>query len=67
MSLNQGLSLNLWSLNRGSTVVIKVVGFSIKMSTKFVKLKLNFHAYDFFDIKVTQFSQLDGLATVADD
>ena len=33
------------------------------MSTKFVKLKLNFHAYDFFDINVAQFSQLDGPAS----
>ena len=50
-------------LKWSNKVVIKVVGFSIKMSTKFVKLKLNFHAYDFFDIKVAQFSQLDGPAS----
>ena len=33
MSLNQGLSLNLWSLNRGSTVSASKI-FRIKLGSK---------------------------------
>ena len=44
-------------------VAIKVVSFCIKMSIKFVRLKSNFHAYDFVGLKVARFSQLDGPAS----
>ena len=58
-----------WNIRAGKVlkwsnmVAIKVVGFCIKMSIKFVRLKSNFHAYDFVGLKVARFSQLDGPAS----
>ena len=39
MSLNQGLSLNLWSLNQGSTVFHKTI---IEVPTLFTKIEPKF-------------------------